>query len=131
MVGVAKSLSLLDSVGAAPGVQAVCEPEPINEAMVNYVLDLLQPGQGVSVVDPGAAPLGEPLDAPPDDVPCSLPNLNPVLAAVETPSAFFLFYPYEEYTLRDMIIFSPGRLFSRHTVPLFIVYQLLQVSKNK
>ncbi len=63
---------------------------------------------------------------PPEPAPGSSANLTRILAAVETPSAFFLFYPFEEYTLQDMIVFSPGRLFQRHTVPMFIIYQLLQ-----
>lgn len=98
--------------------------DDISRATLYKLLHVLQPGQKICLLDPTATEVETSEERP---LPASAsPNLSHVLAVVESPTAFFIFFPYEEYTLKDMLVFSPGLLFSRHTVPLFIVYQLLQ-----
>lgn len=57
-------------------------------------------------------------------------GMVPIYAAVETDEIFFLVQPYLQYTLSDIVTFSPAILESSHAKPLFVVYQLLQAMQS-
>ncbi|XP_076671390.1 WD repeat domain 81 isoform X2 [Andrena cerasifolii] len=58
-------------------------------------------------------------------------NLLPILFAVETTSAFIMFYEKTaEYSLRECVMYSPAALSMTHGKPLFLIYQLLQLCRD-
>ncbi|XP_039306843.1 WD repeat-containing protein 81 isoform X3 [Solenopsis invicta] len=58
-------------------------------------------------------------------------NLVPVHFAIETPSAFIIFYEQTaNYSLRECVMYSPAALTTSHGKPLFIIYQLLRLSRD-
>ena len=54
------------------------------------------------------------------------PNLSPLIAAVESESAFYLVYHQEKFTLLDLMLHTPAVLDGQETKLQFIVYQLLR-----
>lgn len=54
-------------------------------------------------------------------------NLTPLLAALETRSAFYLIYPYTRFTLFDITIHSPAMFDDSVAKVLFVIYQLLKL----
>ncbi|EFN81514.1 WD repeat-containing protein 81 [Harpegnathos saltator] len=58
-------------------------------------------------------------------------NLVPVHFVVETTSAFIIFYEQTaNYSLRECVMYSPAALNISHGKPLFVVYQLLRLSRD-
>ncbi|KAL0121651.1 hypothetical protein PUN28_006866 [Cardiocondyla obscurior] len=58
-------------------------------------------------------------------------NLVPIHFAIETPSAFIIFYEQTaNYSLRECVMYSPAALSTSHGKPLFVVYQLLRLSRD-
>ncbi|XP_012220908.1 WD repeat-containing protein 81 [Linepithema humile] len=58
-------------------------------------------------------------------------NLVPVHFAIETTSAFIIFYEQTaNYSLRECVMYSPAALSTSHGKPLFVVYQLLRLSRD-
>ncbi|XP_036144900.1 WD repeat-containing protein 81 isoform X2 [Monomorium pharaonis] len=58
-------------------------------------------------------------------------NLVPVHFIIETPSAFIIFYEQTAtYSLRECVMYSPAALSTSHGKPLFVVYQLLRLSRD-
>lgn len=64
--------------------------------------------------------------------PQGIQNVLPALCAIETTSHIFvIFYPQVvETTLYDCITFSPAVLRNSYNKPLFLIYQLLHLTKN-
>ncbi|XP_066597438.1 WD repeat-containing protein 81 isoform X2 [Prorops nasuta] len=58
-------------------------------------------------------------------------NLLPVLFAIETNSAFIIFHEQTaKYSLRECVTYSPAALNTSHGKPLFLIYQLLRLSRD-
>ncbi|XP_017887166.1 WD repeat-containing protein 81 [Ceratina calcarata] len=58
-------------------------------------------------------------------------NLLPILFAIETTSAFLTLHEQiAEYSLRECVMYSPAALSISHGKPLFLIYQLLQLSRD-
>lgn len=57
------------------------------------------------------------------DVLC--PNVLPVECLLETADMLYVVLPYTQYTLHDIVSFSPAKLANSHAKVLFILYQLL------
>ncbi|XP_018373789.1 PREDICTED: WD repeat-containing protein 81 isoform X2 [Trachymyrmex cornetzi] len=58
-------------------------------------------------------------------------NLVPIHFVIETPSAFIMFYEQTaNYSLRECVMYSPAALNTSYGKPLFIVYQLLRLSRD-
>ncbi|XP_046142693.1 WD repeat-containing protein 81 isoform X2 [Osmia bicornis bicornis] len=58
-------------------------------------------------------------------------NLLPVLCAIETASAFLTLHEQTaEYSVRECVMYSPAALSTSHGKPLFLIYQLLQLSRD-
>ncbi|KAL6261947.1 hypothetical protein P5V15_007032 [Pogonomyrmex californicus] len=58
-------------------------------------------------------------------------NLVPIHYAIETPSAFIMLYEQTaNYSLRECVMYSPAALNTSHGKPLFVVYQLLRLSRD-
>lgn len=55
-----------------------------------------------------------------------LHSVTRVRVLVETDSSFLLLQPYVEYSLRDVLAYSPAVLDTCHSRPLFLLYQVLQ-----
>ena len=61
-----------------------------------------------------------------DDDEHTLHNVTHVRVLVETESNFLLLQPYVEYSLRDVLSYSPAVMDTCYSKPLFILYQVLQ-----
>lgn len=59
----------------------------------------------------------------PSDVLC--PNVLPVECLFETTDMLYVILPYSQYTLHDIVSFSPAKLANSHAKVLFILYQVL------
>ncbi|XP_035732368.1 WD repeat-containing protein 81-like isoform X1 [Vespa mandarinia] len=58
-------------------------------------------------------------------------NLLPALFAIETTIAFIIFYEQTaKYSLRECVMYSPAALSTSHGKPLFLIYQLLRLSRD-
>ncbi|XP_011308570.1 WD repeat-containing protein 81 isoform X2 [Fopius arisanus] len=58
-------------------------------------------------------------------------NLLPAILAIETPSAFITLHEQTaKYSLQECNMYSPAALSIGYSKPLFIVYQLLRLSRN-
>ncbi|CAL7948675.1 unnamed protein product [Xylocopa violacea] len=58
-------------------------------------------------------------------------NLLPALLAIETTSAFLTLHEQTaEYSLRECVMYSPAALSMCYGKPLFLIYQLLQLSRD-
>ncbi|KYM87455.1 WD repeat-containing protein 81 [Atta colombica] len=58
-------------------------------------------------------------------------NLVPIYFVIETPSAFIMFYEQTaNYSLHECVMYSPAALNTSYGKPLFIVYQLLRLSRD-
>lgn len=53
------------------------------------------------------------------------PNVLPVECLVETAEMLYVILPYTQYSLQDIVSFSPAKLANSHAKVLFILYQLL------
>ncbi|XP_072320447.1 WD repeat-containing protein 81 [Eucyclogobius newberryi] len=53
------------------------------------------------------------------------PNILPVECLFETADMLYLILPYTQYTLQDIVSFSPAKLANSHAKVLFILYQIL------
>ncbi|CAN9510897.1 unnamed protein product [Ophioblennius macclurei] len=63
----------------------------------------------------------------PSGSPCdqSCPNVLPAECLLETAEALYVILPYTQYSLHDIVSFSPAKLANSHAKVLFILYQLL------
>ena len=59
----------------------------------------------------------------------SHPNLSPLLAALESETAFYLIHPHEPFLLRDLAMHSPAVLKGKESHLQFLVYQMFQLLK--
>ncbi|CAK9833039.1 WD repeat-containing protein 81 [Anthophora retusa] len=58
-------------------------------------------------------------------------NLLPIIFAIKTTSAFLTLHEQTaEYSLRECVMYSPAALSVSHGKPLFLIYQLLQLSRD-
>ncbi|KAK2912333.1 hypothetical protein Q8A73_006446 [Channa argus] len=57
------------------------------------------------------------------DHPC--PNVLPTECLLETADMLYVILPYTQYSLHDIVSFSPAKLANSHAKVLFILYQLL------
>ncbi|XP_058796820.1 WD repeat-containing protein 81 [Phymastichus coffea] len=58
-------------------------------------------------------------------------NLLPAILAMETESAFVIFYEQTaKYSLRECVIYSPAAISVSYAKPLFLTYQLLRLSRD-
>lgn len=55
-------------------------------------------------------------------------GLMPADAVIESSHAFYIILPFVQYTLADLLTFSPSRL--SHTSKLFVLYQILHVVRH-
>lgn len=53
------------------------------------------------------------------------PNVLPVECLFETSDVLYIVLPYTQYTLHDIVSFSPAKLANSHAKVLFILYQVL------
>ncbi|XP_028274538.1 WD repeat-containing protein 81 isoform X2 [Parambassis ranga] len=53
------------------------------------------------------------------------PNLLPAECLMETAETLYVILPYTQYSLHDIVSFSPAKLANSHAKVLFILYQLL------
>lgn len=53
------------------------------------------------------------------------PNVLPAECLLEMPEVFYVILPYSQYSLHDIVSFSPAKLANSHAKVLFILYQLL------
>lgn len=53
------------------------------------------------------------------------PNILPVECLLETAEMLYVILPYTQYSLHDIVSFSPAKLANSHAKVLFILYQLL------
>lgn len=53
------------------------------------------------------------------------PNVLPVECLLETAEMLYVILPYTQYSLHDIVSFSPAKLANSHAKVLFILYQLL------
>nr|XP_012148258.1 PREDICTED: WD repeat-containing protein 81 isoform X4 [Megachile rotundata] len=91
--------------------------QEVLQKMYGCILIQIQNGLVVSV-SPGIS----------NEVHC---NLLPILCAVETTSAFLTLHEQTaEYSVRECVMYSPAALSMSHGKPLFLIYQLLQLSRD-
>ncbi|XP_050471214.1 WD repeat-containing protein 81 isoform X1 [Bombus huntii] len=91
--------------------------QEVLQKMYGCTLVQIQNGSVVSVL-PGT----------PTEIHC---NLLPILFAIETTSAFLTLHEQTaEYSLRECVMYSPAALSMSHGKPLFLIYQLLQLSRD-
>lgn len=57
-------------------------------------------------------------------------NILPAFAMYESESGFFVVQPYIEYSVHDVVTFTPSSLGGSYTKPLFILYQVLHAIKH-
>ncbi|MBN3318874.1 WDR81 protein, partial [Atractosteus spatula] len=57
------------------------------------------------------------------------PNVLPAECLLESPEALYVVQPYTQYSLHDIVTYSPAKLGNSHAKVLFILYQLLQAMK--
>ncbi|XP_011502923.1 PREDICTED: WD repeat-containing protein 81 [Ceratosolen solmsi marchali] len=58
-------------------------------------------------------------------------NLLPAIIAIETESAFIIFYEQTtKYSLRECVTYSPAAISTSYAKPLFLTYQLLRLSRD-
>ncbi|XP_001601532.3 WD repeat-containing protein 81 isoform X2 [Nasonia vitripennis] len=58
-------------------------------------------------------------------------NLLPAILAIETESAFIIFYEQTaKYSLRECVTYSPAAISTSYAKPLFLTYQLLRLSRD-
>lgn len=57
-------------------------------------------------------------------------NLSPLLAVVESHRAFYLVFPYLQFTLFDIAVHSPAMFNDSVSKPLFVLFQLLKVLEH-
>ncbi|KYN05036.1 WD repeat-containing protein 81 [Cyphomyrmex costatus] len=58
-------------------------------------------------------------------------NLVPIHFVIETSSAFIMFYEQTaNYSLRECVMYSPAALNASYGKPLFVIYQLLRLSRD-
>uniref|UniRef100_A0A8C7Z132 WD repeat domain 81 n=1 Tax=Oryzias sinensis TaxID=183150 RepID=A0A8C7Z132_9TELE len=55
----------------------------------------------------------------------SCPNVLPAEGLLETAEMFYVVLPYTQYSLHDIVSFSPAKLANSHAKVLFIIYQVL------
>lgn len=55
----------------------------------------------------------------------SCPNVLPAEGLLETAEMFYVILPYTQYSLHDIVSFSPAKLANSHAKVLFIIYQVL------
>ncbi|XP_053313070.1 WD repeat-containing protein 81 [Spea bombifrons] len=60
--------------------------------------------------------------------PCS-PNVVPAEALLESVDMLYIILPYMQYSLYDVVTFSPAKLANSHAKVLFILYNVLQALK--
>lgn len=53
------------------------------------------------------------------------PNIVPAECLLETAEMFYVIQPYTQYSLHDIVSFSPAKLANSHAKVLFIIYQVL------
>ncbi|XP_062241305.1 WD repeat-containing protein 81 [Platichthys flesus] len=53
------------------------------------------------------------------------PNVLPAECLLETPEMLYVILPYTQYSLQDIVSFSPAKLANSHAKVLFILYQLI------
>ncbi|KAK7883110.1 hypothetical protein WMY93_029284 [Mugilogobius chulae] len=56
---------------------------------------------------------------------CPVPNILPAECLFETADMLYVILPYTQYTLHDIVHFSPAKLANSHAKVLFILYQIL------
>ncbi|XP_074535248.1 WD repeat-containing protein 81 [Halichoeres trimaculatus] len=56
---------------------------------------------------------------------CLCPNVLPAECLLETAEMLYVILPYTQYSLHDIVSFSPAKLANSHAKVLFILYQLL------
>jgi len=66
-------------------------------------------------------------DNPEEEHRCSV-GLMQADAVVESSRAFYVFLPFVQYTLADLLTFSPSRL--THVSKLFVLYQILHIVRH-
>jgi len=66
-------------------------------------------------------------ETPEDEHRCSM-GLMQAEAIIESSHAFYVVLPFVQYTLADLLTFSPSRL--THTSKLFVLYQILHVVRH-
>uniref|UniRef100_A0A8C5MJS3 WD repeat domain 81 n=1 Tax=Leptobrachium leishanense TaxID=445787 RepID=A0A8C5MJS3_9ANUR len=59
--------------------------------------------------------------------PC--PNIVPAEALIESPDMLYVISPYIQYSLYDIVTFSPAKLANSHAKVLFVIYNILQALK--
>lgn len=58
-------------------------------------------------------------------------NLVPAIITIETTTSFIIFYEQTTiYSLQECVMFSPAALSTGYSIPLFLVYQLLKLSRD-
>ena len=58
-----------------------------------------------------------------------LHSVTRVRVVVETEASFLLLQPYADYSLRDLLSYSPALMDACHSRPLFVLYQVLQAMR--
>ncbi|XP_051535860.1 WD repeat-containing protein 81-like isoform X2 [Myxocyprinus asiaticus] len=53
------------------------------------------------------------------------PNVLPAECLLESEEVFYVVFPYTQYTVHDIVTYSPAKLANSHAKILFILYQLL------
>ncbi|XP_067306696.1 WD repeat-containing protein 81 [Pseudorasbora parva] len=53
------------------------------------------------------------------------PNVLPVECLLESEEVLYMIFPYTQYTVHDIVTYSPAKLANSHAKILFILYQLL------
>ncbi|XP_053562202.1 WD repeat-containing protein 81 isoform X2 [Bombina bombina] len=59
----------------------------------------------------------------------SCPNIVPAEALLESSDMLYIILPYLQYSLNDVVTFSPAKLANSHAKALFIIYNILQALK--
>jgi WD repeat-containing protein 81 len=65
-----------------------------------------------------------------DDKDQFLHSITRVRALIETDTSFYIVQPYLEYSLRDILSYSPAIFDLCYSKPLFIIYQVLQALRT-
>nr|XP_006817040.1 PREDICTED: WD repeat-containing protein 81-like [Saccoglossus kowalevskii] len=55
------------------------------------------------------------------------PNILNVLTIMESQRYFYIVHPYSEYSVHDLVTFSPSIISKSHAKPLFIIYQIIHI----
>uniref|UniRef100_A0A146P4U4 WD repeat-containing protein 81 n=1 Tax=Fundulus heteroclitus TaxID=8078 RepID=A0A146P4U4_FUNHE len=58
------------------------------------------------------------------------PNVLPAECLIETAEMMYLILPYTQYSLHDIVSFSPAKLANSHAKVLFIIYQVLVAMRS-